>query len=91
MSSPLLQIEALSKRYGDNLAVDDLHLSIPPGEIFALLGPNGAGKTTTIGCICGMVQAFEGSIRVANHDVVRDYRPPRGFSRTPGPSWRVMR
>lgn len=77
MSSPLLQIEALSKRYGDNRAVDDLHLSIPPGEIFALLGPNGAGKTTTIGCICGMVQAFEGSIRVANHDVVRDYRITR--------------
>ena len=77
MSPPLLQIEALSKRYGKTLAVNDLNLSIPPGEIFALLGPNGAGKTTTIGCICGMVQPFEGSIRVAGYDVLRDYRITR--------------
>ena len=74
---PLLQIDGLTRRYGDLVAVDDVDLTIRAGEIFALLGPNGAGKTTLIGCITGLVTGFEGAVRVAGRDVVRDYRVTR--------------
>lgn len=73
MKSPLLRIENLKKSYGDLNAVDDVSLSVEAGEIFALLGPNGAGKTTLISCVCGMVQAFGGRVRVAGFDVGADY------------------
>ena len=72
-TTPLLSIQNLSKNYGALQALSDLSLEIPPGEIFALLGPNGAGKTTLIGCICGLIQKFSGSIQVAGYDVRREY------------------
>ena len=73
----LLEINNLTKRYGDFTAVDDVSLSIEPGEIFALLGPNGAGKTTLIGCTTGLKARYDGSIRVAGYDAQRDYRMTR--------------
>lgn len=76
-SGPLLQVQNLTKRYGALTAVNQVNLNIEPGEIVALLGPNGAGKTTMIGCITGLVAGFEGSIRVAGLDVVKDYRATR--------------
>lgn len=69
----VLEIEGVSKRYGELQAVDNLSLTVRPGEIFALLGPNGAGKTTLIGCIAGLVQQFSGRIEVGGYDVVREY------------------
>lgn len=66
----LLEVESVTKRYGDLKAVDDVTLSIEPGEIFALLGPNGAGKTTLISCVTGMITHFEGTVRVAGYDVL---------------------
>lgn len=72
-TTPLLSIKNLSKSYGSLQALSDLSLEIPPGEIFALLGPNGAGKTTLIGCICGLIQKYQGEIQVAGYDVRRDY------------------
>ena len=73
----LLEIEGVTKAYGDLKAVDDVSLTVRPGEIFALLGPNGAGKTTLIGCITGLKARFAGRIRVAGYDVIRDYAVTR--------------
>ena len=50
MTSNIVQIENLVKRYGNLIALNHLNLSISEGEIFGLLGPNGSGKTTAINC-----------------------------------------
>jgi ABC-2 type transport system ATP-binding protein len=65
----MIQIEGLSKRYGDNLAVDDLRLEIQSGEVFGFLGPNGAGKTTTIRMLTGLISPSAGSARVAGFEL----------------------
>ena len=75
---PVISVQGLSKTYDDGLeALKAIDLEISKGEIFALLGPNGAGKTTLIGVICGLVNATAGQVRVAGHDIVRDYRAAR--------------
>jgi len=51
----MIRIEGLSKRFGANVAVEDLWLEIAPGELFGFLGPNGAGKTTTIRMLTGLI------------------------------------
>jgi ABC-2 type transport system ATP-binding protein len=70
----LIQVEELSKRYGDLLAVDRVSFSAPPGAIFGLLGPNGAGKSTTIGCVSGLLEPSSGRVSVLGHDVRTDAR-----------------
>lgn len=70
---PILDIQGVTKTFGELTAVDDVSLQVYPGEIFALLGPNGAGKTTLIGCISGLIQRFGGSITVDGFDVRKDY------------------
>jgi ABC-2 type transport system ATP-binding protein len=78
VQQPILSIEGLSKTYPGGLcALNDIHLAIRQGEIFALLGPNGAGKTTLIGVICGLVNLTAGQVVVAGHDIVRDTRAAR--------------
>lgn len=72
-----LVVEHLQKRYGQQLAVDDISFSIRRGEFFGFLGPNGAGKTTTIGCITGLVTLTSGTITVFGHDVGSEYRQAR--------------
>jgi ABC-2 type transport system ATP-binding protein len=77
---PILSISNLSKTYASGFqALKGINLDISPGEIFALLGPNGAGKTTLIGIICGIVNATGGTVTVAGHDHVRDYRAARSM------------
>ncbi|ASV76219.1 ABC transporter, ATP-binding protein [Thermogutta terrifontis] len=58
----------VSKRYGEKLAVSQLDLHIPPGEVFAFLGPNGAGKTTTIRMLVGLLRPTEGRVSVCGYD-----------------------
>ena len=50
----MLEIKNLTKTFGEKVAVDDLSLSIQPGEIFGFIGHNGAGKTTTLKCVAGI-------------------------------------
>ena len=61
MNEFVIQTDALTKRYGHILAVDQLTLEVPRGRIFGLLGPNGSGKTTTIGMLLGLVRPTSGS------------------------------
>jgi ABC-2 type transport system ATP-binding protein len=77
---PIISAQNLSKTYANGFqALKGIDLDIVRGEIFALLGPNGAGKTTLIGIICGIVNASAGSVTVAGHDIVRDYRAARAL------------
>jgi len=65
MTTPLLEVKQLVKRFGELRAVDDVSFEVKPGEIYGLLGPNGAGKTTTISLSCGLLKPDGGSISVA--------------------------
>lgn len=62
-------IRGLTKNYGPVVAVRELDLEIPDGEMFFLLGPSGSGKTTTLRCIGGLEEPDEGSIEVDGHDI----------------------
>jgi len=73
----LIEVEGLSKDYGDLVAVRDVSFTAEPGKVFGLLGPNGAGKSTTIGCISGLLEPSAGRIRVMGHDVVLERRASR--------------
>jgi ABC-2 type transport system ATP-binding protein len=65
----MIELNHISKRYGTKTAVEDLHLRIEAGELFAFLGPNGAGKTTTIKMICGLLFPTSGTVRVGGFDM----------------------
>jgi len=77
---PILEINALRKSYASGFeALKGVDLSIEEGEILALLGPNGAGKTTLISTICGITTATSGSVLVAGHDAVKEFRAARAL------------
>jgi len=65
----LIVTQALVKRYGDKVAVNNVSLEVQAGEVFGFLGPNGAGKTTTIKMIVGLLQPTSGTVKVAGFDV----------------------
>jgi ABC-2 type transport system ATP-binding protein len=58
---PALRAEGLTKRFSTTLAVDELTLTVPPGEVFGFLGPNGAGKSTTIKMLLGLLRPTSGA------------------------------
>ena len=60
----MLKVESVTKKYGNNIAVDNLSFSVKDGEIFGLLGLNGAGKTTTFRMILGLLDDYEGNITI---------------------------
>jgi ABC-type multidrug transport system ATPase subunit len=72
-----IQVQAVTRRFGDLVAVDDLSFEVQPGEIFGLLGPNGAGKTTTVNLITGMLRRDGGEVRVMGWDPEADARRVR--------------
>jgi ABC-2 type transport system ATP-binding protein len=65
----MIEIVGVTKRYGPKVAVRDLNLTVPDGELFAFLGPNGAGKTTTIKMVCGLLFPTEGTVKVGGFDM----------------------
>src|SRR5678815_737775 len=69
MSTPVLSVQHLVKRFGEFVAVNDISFDIRPGEILGLLGPNGAGKTTTIQMLLGVVKPTSGSIQMFGLDL----------------------
>ena len=71
---PVLDVERLTKRFDDVVAVEDVTFSARRGEILGLLGPNGAGKTTTIQLLLGLTTPTSGSIRVFGLDLHRNRR-----------------
>ncbi len=66
----ILEVQNLTKKFGDFIAVSALNFSIEKGEIFGFLGPNGAGKTTTINMLTGLARPTSGSIMLAGFDCV---------------------
>ena len=73
---PFLELDRVSKRYGDQMAVENLQLGVQQGEFIALLGPSGCGKTTTLQMIAGFVALTAGSIRLDGQDLA-DVKPSR--------------
>jgi ABC-2 type transport system ATP-binding protein len=69
----MIRLENLSKEYDEVVAVRDLTLEIPEGEIYGLIGPNGAGKTTTLRMCCGLLDPTTGKVLVNNVDVHSDH------------------
>jgi ABC-2 type transport system ATP-binding protein len=70
-AGPGLSIETrgLTKRFGQQVAVDDVDLAVPHGSVFGFLGPNGSGKTTTIRMLLGLAAASAGSVNVLGHQM----------------------
>ena len=70
--SAIIDVEGLTKRYGERTVVDNLSMQVQRGEIYGFLGPNGSGKTTSIRMMCGLLTPDGGSGRTLGHDIVRD-------------------
>jgi ABC-2 type transport system ATP-binding protein len=68
----MLEITDLSKHYGDVKAVNNLSITVEPGEIFCMLGANGAGKTTTLMVSLGFTEATAGTVKICGIDVAKD-------------------
>ncbi len=68
----MIELSSLTKKYGSNIAVNSLSLSIPEGELFVLVGPNGAGKTTTIKMMAGLIEPDSGDIRVGPYNLKKE-------------------
>jgi ABC-2 type transport system ATP-binding protein len=65
----MIELANVHKRFGQRVAVDDLTLRVPAGEIYGLLGHNGAGKSTSIGMMLGQVWPTRGEVKVCGFDV----------------------
>ncbi len=70
--SAAIEINGLTKRFGEVTAVDNLSLSVEGGEIFGFLGPNGSGKSTLIRMLCGLISPTAGNARVAGFDIISE-------------------
>ena len=66
-----IETKGLTKRFGQQLAVDDVDLAVPRGAVFGFLGPNGSGKTTTIRLLLGLAAPTGGTMRVLGEEMPR--------------------
>jgi ABC-2 type transport system ATP-binding protein len=78
---PAIDVQHLTRRFGDFVAVNDVSFQVPRGEVFGFLGANGAGKSTTIRMLCGLLKPTSGTALVGGVDVSRD---PEGVKRQIG-------
>jgi ABC-2 type transport system ATP-binding protein len=76
-AAPAVEVERLTRRFGDFVAVDEVSFTVAPGEVFGFLGPNGAGKTTTMKMLNGLLAPSAGRATVAGFDVGRQRREIR--------------
>jgi ABC-2 type transport system ATP-binding protein len=75
----LLELNGLSKRFGDVVALDDLSFSVGPGQVFGFVGTNGAGKTTTMRIVLGLLAADAGDVRWQDRPITEDQRRRIGY------------
>src|SRR5258707_13528300 len=68
----MIEVDSLTKLYGEFVAVNEVSFSVQPGEVLGLVGPNGPGKTTTLRCLAGIIPPTRGSIRICGHDLLRN-------------------
>ena len=80
----ILEINNVTKRYGDFTAVEDVSMTIEPGEVYGFIGPNGAGKSTTIRMIIGAIRITNGNIKVDNINIKQDNKYLEKISYVPG-------
>lgn len=79
MSEAAIEVRGLVKRFGENIAVDGIDLTVPAGTVYGVLGPNGAGKTTTVKMLATLLKPDGGEARVFGRDVVREADDVRGL------------
>jgi ABC-2 type transport system ATP-binding protein len=68
----MIQVEGLTKLYGEFVAVNDLSFTVAPGQVLGLVGPNGAGKTSTLRCLSGIIPPTRGAVQICGIDLGRD-------------------
>ncbi|HEX6694291.1 MAG TPA: ABC transporter ATP-binding protein [Longimicrobiales bacterium] len=73
----MIEVDGLTRYYGDFAAVTDLSFRVEPGEVVGMLGPNGAGKTTTLRSLVGIIRPTRGSISISGHDLLTDPVPAK--------------
>src|SRR4029077_11255281 len=71
MTTPLLELDSVTKRFGRVVIAEDLSLAVGPGDIVGIVGPNGAGKTSLFGLISGDLAPDAGEVRLAGRTVTR--------------------
>lgn len=73
----MIEVEGLTKLYGEFTAVSGLSFAVRPGEVMGLVGPNGAGKTSTLRCLAGIIPPTRGTIRVCGRDLAQEPVPAK--------------
>jgi ABC-2 type transport system ATP-binding protein len=76
---PAIEVRGLYKKYGQNSVLEDVYLTVKPGEVYALTGPNGAGKTTLIRTMTGLAFPTDGEVRLLGRDVHTDGQRARAY------------
>lgn len=74
-----IEVQNLTKKFGDFTALDNVSFSVAAGETLALLGPNGSGKTTSLKCLVGLTRPTSGEIFIGNHDLTTQAREAKSL------------
>lgn len=74
-TAPIVDVDHLTRRFGERRGITDVSFTIAPGEVFGFLGPNGAGKSTTIRLLLGLYRPTSGRMRVFDHDPTHESVP----------------